>query len=437
MAAAMDRYGVLACRGILPARFVDFTRAKRPGYTPYHALERSPMLHQRNAAGCPPHPVDDTTRVQPPHNQSPRKIMKRKFHLLASAIIVAALPLATWAQTEPAVKLEPLTVTESKVRLGADISLDQFINIQIRSFQDEPLGRIQDLGIDLINGRIVEVLVESDTSLGVANKIVAVPPRALIADRINQVYRLKVRPEVFKLAAGIDLKQWVDAGGSDRIAAAYRLFGQEPYFLEQGATASKTESRPKVPLGYVERSSKIIDLPVGNFRNEKLGTVWSMNMDIPQGRIRSVVVLTPGNFKTKSIVPAMALSFNAARDALLLDDSKREFADEPRYVFTEAAYGQDAYYREEAYKGPHTTVALEQGSSYRDVDRTIRINHDIRAAKIDDRNVEVGTINDRVTVRGWVATNEDKRRIGEIAIAASRLELVDNQITVGKPVTTN
>ena len=49
--------------------------------------------------------------------------------------------------------------------------------------------------------------------------------------------------------------------------------------------------------------------------------------------------------------------------------------------------------------------------------------------------MEVGTINDRVTLRGWVNTDEDKRRIGEIAIAASTLkENVDNQITVGKPV---
>ena len=133
----------------------------------------------------------------------------------------------------------------------------------------------------------------------------------------------------------------------------------------------------------------------------------------------------------------MALSFNPARDGLLLDDSKIEYADEPRYIFTEAANGQDAHAKEESYKGPHTSVALEQGSAYRDVDRTVQINRNIRAAKINGRHVEVGTINGRTTLRGWVTTEEDKRRIGEIAIAASRLEVVDNQITVGKPVTGN
>ncbi|MFA5264991.1 MAG: PRC-barrel domain-containing protein [Opitutaceae bacterium] len=349
--------------------------------------------------------------------------MKLKSNLLVSAAIAGFVSLSTLAQSEPA----------RDVHVGAEKPVSVFNQIRITNFQDESLGRITDLGIDLINGRIVEVLVESDSSLDVGSKIVAVPPLALFPDRLNEVYRLNVSTEVFKSAEAIDVTKWLDAGRSDRVAAAYRLFGQDPYFLEEGDTASKTDKRPKVSLGYVERSSKILDLPVGNLQNEPFGKVWSMTLDIPKGRILNVIILAPGNFKTKSIVPATALSFNAKRDALLLDDTKREFADEPRYVFTEAAFGQDAYYERESYKGPHTSVALEQGRSYRDIDKTVRINKGIRAAKINARNVEVGTINDRVTLRGWVHTNEDKRRIGEIASAATIPEMVDNQITVGKP----
>lgn len=350
-----------------------------------------------------------------------------KLNLCAGAVIASSLSLSIWAQPESAHE-----------RLGAEKPIAEFTNIQVKNFQDESLGRIKDLGIDLINGRVVEVLIVSDSSLDVGNKIVAVPPLALFPDQLNEVYRLNVSTAVFKSAAAIDLSQWLDAGRSERIAAAYHLFGQETYFLENGDTASTTDRRPKVALGYVERSSKILDLAVGNLQDQKFGKVWSLTLDIPKGRILNVVVLAPGNLKTKSIIPAMALSFNSKRDALLLDESKLEFADEPRYVFTEAAYGQDAYYQRESLNGPHTAVALEQGSRYRDVDRTVRINKDIRAAKINGRNVEIGTINDRVTLRGWVNTEEDRRRIGEIAIADATLaENVDNQIVVGKPVTTN
>lgn len=273
--------------------------------------------------------------------------------------------------------------------------------------------------------------METDSSLDAGNKVVAVPPLALWPDLLNNVYRVNVTTETFKTAPAIDLAKWEDAGRSLRVAAAYRLFGQEPYFLEEGATASKTAARPKVALGYVERANKLLNLPVGNLQGQPFGKVWTLTLDIPNGRILSVIVLAPGNFKTKSIVPAMALSFNGARDALLLDDTKAEFADEPRFIFTPAAYGNEAYSREEAYQGPRTNVALEQGRSYRDIDQTVRINRDIRTAKINASHVEVGTLNDRVTLRGWVTSVDDQVRIGAIAIAAARLELVDNQITVG------
>ena len=352
--------------------------------------------------------------------------MKLKINLLAGASFAAIFPLAIWAQPEP-----------THTNFGVEKRVYDFQDIEVKNLQDESLGRITDLGIDLINGRIVEVLVVSDSSLGLGGKIVAVPPLALIPDVLNQTYRVNLSAEAFRSAPAIDLSKWVDSGRSERVAAAYRLFGEDPYFLEVGQTASQTASRPRVPLGYIERSSRILGMPVASLQNEPFGEVSSINLDITKGRILSVIVLAPGNLKTRSVIPAMALSFNTTRDGLLLDDSKLEYADEPRYVLIEPAFGQKAYSKEEPYQGSHTLVALEQGESYRDVDRTVRINKDIRAANVDNSNVQVATMNGRVTLRGWVNSEQDRKRIGDIAIADSRLELVDNQVAVGKPIIAN
>ena len=320
--------------------------------------------------------------------------------------------------------------------LGREKAFTEFTKIKITNFDDEPLGRIVDLGIDLVNGRIVEVLITADSSLEVGSKIVAVPPAALITDLKNEVYRINVSPEQFKSAATIDLSKWADEGRSDRVAAAYYHFGQMPYFLVEGQTANPAAKRPRVALGYVERSNKLVGMPVGNLQGEKLGKVWTMTLDIPNGRVLNVIILAPGNFQTKRVVPAMALRFNAERDGLLLDDTKAEFADEPAYVFTAAAFGQESYYEREAYTGPRTNVPLEQGKSYRDIDCTVLIYKNIRAAKIDRSHAEVATINGRVTLRGWVKTADDKTKIFEIAATAAPLrENVDDQITVGKPAT--
>lgn len=352
--------------------------------------------------------------------------MKPTFPLLGTAIISCSLFLSAPAQDGAGATPKPL---------GREKNVNSFVHIEIKNHQNDSLGRIVDLGIDLVNGRIVEVLVESDSSLDVGGKIVAVPPLALRPDPADsKVYRLNVSPATFKNAAAIDLSKWEDFGRSDRVAAAYHLFGQETYFLEEGDQPSPTARRPKVSLGYVERSNKLIEMPVGNYQDEQFGKVWSMTLDIPQGRILNVIVLAPGNFQTKSIIPAMAFEFNDRRDALLLDDTKEEYADQPRYFYTEAAYGNEATSQREAYKGPRTLVALEQGSSYRDIDMTVRVYQGIRAGKINGRHVEVGTIADRITLRGWVYTADDRRLIGDIARATTIPVMVDNQITVGRPV---
>ncbi len=206
--------------------------------------------------------------------------------------------------------------------------------IEIRNLQGERLGRIKEVAVDLSNGVIVEVLVVSGDFLGIGGRIVAVLPLALTLDPVNQLYLLDVSTAVFKSAPEIDRSSWQDTGQSERIAAAYRLFGQEPYFLEVGEKVSKTASRPKVSLGHVMRSGKVTGMPVTNLQSEEQGKVWILKLAVITGRIQSVVIDAPDTSKTKSVVPAMALRFNAARDTLLLDDSPEEFANEPRYSFS-------------------------------------------------------------------------------------------------------
>lgn len=355
--------------------------------------------------------------------------MKSKYKVLAGAFLASCVSLTTWAQPASAAAKEPAPAAT----LGKEKPAIPFNRIQIKNYQDESIGRIKDLGIDLINGRIVEALVESDSSLDVGGKVVGVPALALVPDPANDVYRLDISVEDFKAAAAIDLSKWDEAGRSDRVAAAYRLFGQEPYFLEEGMKADAKAKRPKVALGYVQRASKITDMSVTNLQNEKLGKVYSMTLDIPTGRILSVIIVAPGNFKTKSVIPAMALRFDDTRKGLLLDESKAELADEPRYVFTESAFGNEAHSEEQSLTNSKTAINHTQGRSYRDVDRTVQISRGIRAAKIASRHVQIRTMDGRVTLLGWVDTAADKASINAIAVASSSLELVDNELTVGKP----
>lgn len=312
-----------------------------------------------------------------------------------------------------------------------------YLQIEIKNYQDETLGRIADLGVDLVNGRIVELLVEPADTATTAGKVVPVPPLALVADPDPRIYRLDATPAKFNAAASIDLSTWEDAGRSERVTAAYHYFGQTPYFLEEGEAANRRDAYPKVSLGYVERLSKLMDLPVGNYQGEQFGRVSSLSLDILRGRLLSVIVAPRGAMQTQTVIPPMALDFNALRDALLLDESVADFADQPQLKVTAAAHGNEASSRQEITTGPRTYVALEQGDNARDMDRTLLIHQNLRLAKIYQRYVQVGSFNDRVTLRGWVRSADDHRRAGEIAAAAATLETVDNQLTVGRPLGAN
>ena len=130
--------------------------------------------------------------------------MKNHLSLLSSSGLAGCLALALGCASQ--------SHYAGKTPMGPDVyglqkrvhTLDKF---QIKNLQDETLGRVVDLGIDLVDGRIVVVLVAVDASLGVGQKIISVPPLALLSDVSDEVYRLNTTAETFKTAPVIDLSK--------------------------------------------------------------------------------------------------------------------------------------------------------------------------------------------------------------------------------------
>lgn len=349
--------------------------------------------------------------------------MKFKLKHVILAVLAGCFLSTAHAQTEP-----------DPARLGNEKEVVPIYQTKVENLAGKRLGQIKDIVIDLDNGRIVEVLVRSGGFMGMGGRIIAVPPSAFTTEPSNKIYKIDMTEAAFKAAPAVDMGNWTDAGRGDRVAAAYRYFGQEPYFAESGVRTNDGAARSKVALGYVQRSTKILGLPVRNKQNEAIGAVSSVAFDVASGRVLKVVIKESGFSNKRSVVPSMALRFNAARDGLVLDGTVEGASAEPRMVRSQPGNGQPAFSSEESYEGPPTTGALKQGNSLRDADRTKLIKRKIGDAKIDGGSIDVGTVNGRVTLRGWVKTAEAQALVGEIAVHESRVELVDNQVTVGEPV---
>lgn len=324
-------------------------------------------------------------------------------------------------------------------------------NMKVVDVTGATVGRIADFAIDLEQGRVVEIIVSYGGFLGFSQHLTAVPPGALHFDTIAGVARLKIDKEKFKAAPQFTMSQWAAHNQSSLVAEDYRYYGQEPYFASDGVNSATGNTKTE-PLGYIQRSSKLLYCKVKNLQNESLGFVQALIINIQDSTVDHVIVQSSGFYLTKSVIPARALRFNETHDVLQLNISKLAFRNEPRFKYLTGGSGsfiQETYSntKVEANDGVNTRqnvkeglaknyVALAQGDSFDDADLTRQIYAAIKAdpkLSANAQNVEVGTLNGRITLRGHVNTEDDKYYIGEIASDAGHPENVSNLLEVRPP----
>ena len=318
----------------------------------------------------------------------------------------------------------------SPENLGQEKTIQNLNHILVQNHRGENLGRIRDLNLDLASGRIIEVFVVTGDVLGFGGKTVAVPTSLLISQPARGLFCLNASDETFKSASAVSLSSKGDYRSSTRIVANARHFGVEPDFIKNDDAANRSQNH----LGHIERANKLIGLPVGNFQNQPFGTVSTLNFSIQKGIVQSVIVRTPGFIKAESVIPPTAFSFNRRHTALLLDTTPREFAAEPRIVITDPANAQPANSKEELFTTKIPPAAVPQGTSAADIELAASIARKIDHAQIKDLDVHVITLDGRTVLRGSAPDTTARNRAFDIAIAASRLEVVDNQITINSTV---
>lgn len=91
---------------------------------------------------------------------------------------------------------------------GLAIPTDNIVGTKVVNRQNEDLGRVEEVVIDVINGRIAFLVLSFGGFLGVGEKLYAVPWKALHYEKEQQVYVLNVRPEQIESAPGFEKEFW-------------------------------------------------------------------------------------------------------------------------------------------------------------------------------------------------------------------------------------
>jgi sporulation protein YlmC with PRC-barrel domain len=409
--------------------------------------------------------------------------MTRKLRIIIGASTASALALSVLAQDTSNIKTdaparERAPYSQRYNRLNDVAKASDIIGITVKNNQDQKLGGVSDLSVDVDSGRITEVILSTGGFLGVGNDLRAVPPGAFTHDKARKILVLDADKEKLKAAPKFDLSHWSEYSDSKHLAAVYRYYDETPAFQfvqttvnspnsvasrNPGGTWDKDrtiiDSRGMIPssrLAEMQSANKILGAPVRNLQGQRLGKVENLMVDLPAGRIVTVIVSSGGFLgmgDEYSAIPPTALRFDYANDRLQLDASQETLRNAPHFKpsdwpnFNQSAYTAGVYnaYHVEPYfavndtginvrdRNGRTLTPADQGNDKVDIGITARIRKEIVALKdisVDARNVKIITVNGYVTLRGPVNTLDEKRRIADIADRIAGAQNVDNQLEV-------
>ena len=138
----------------------------------------------------------------------------------------------------------------------------------------EDLGRVNDFVIDSRSGRIVFVLLTSGGFAGMGARLKPVPPAALSqATAKRNVLALALEPGRWQNAPTIDKSRLGAWDNPASMRAIYEYYGQ-PFLSPTG------RDDPKEGAGRLKLASDLVGQTVVNHRNEELGRVSDLTVDL-------------------------------------------------------------------------------------------------------------------------------------------------------------
>ena len=110
------------------------------------------------------------------------------------------------------------------------VRVSQILGGKVENAAGEHLGKIEDLVIDHLQGRVAYAILSFGGFLGVGNKLFAVPLPALSYRPTEDTFVLHVDKETLKHAPGFDKNQWPNMSDRTWGEEIYSHYGYSPYW---------------------------------------------------------------------------------------------------------------------------------------------------------------------------------------------------------------
>src|ERR1041384_1223027 len=153
---------------------------------------------------------------------------------MLSATAASVLALSALAQNTTITQTESSSTRHQRVRtpdrLNDAAKASDVIGMTVENYQNEKLGKVDDLALDVESGRIVQVILSIGGFIGIGDTLTAVPPGALHHDVSEKVLHLDADKGKLKAAPKFEMSKWAEDCDCDHLTEVYRHYGQEPAF---------------------------------------------------------------------------------------------------------------------------------------------------------------------------------------------------------------
>jgi len=284
--------------------------------------------------------------------------MKRRLQIFTSASVVSLLAFSFSGLADETVPTyQRMSQSRSEQLNGAARATD-IIGMTVHYRQNENLGQVEDLVVDVESGRVVRVILSTGGFFGRTNALIALPPGALRYDDVAKDLQLDAGKWKIAKAPVFDASRWDADTQFNRETEVPGRYAEQPYFVadcdgyrnaslngtvastrphrldgsintDSGRTLDRAgnvetarnleatnnwistlnpdgawtreyysnERRANnawVRLGYVQRAGKLLGTPVKNLQGQEIGKVENFMVDVSAGRIVAVIISTGG-----------------------------------------------------------------------------------------------------------------------------------------------
>ena len=168
-------------------------------------------------------------------------------------------------------------------RLSQVQKASKLMGTSVQNLQDEKLGKIDNILLDMPSGRIVALIISSGGFLGMGDELSAVPPTALRFNANRDTLQLDASKEMLSSAPHFKANQWPDFAEPAYAGGVYRAYKVEPYF-----TADTTVDADNTARNVRDRNGRTLTpLDQGNSKTD-VATTAQIRKEIIAGENMSV-----------------------------------------------------------------------------------------------------------------------------------------------------